>query len=171
MADNITLNSGSGGSTLAADDISNVYHQRIKLVSGTDGTNEYSDDVCATAPLPVTVYPQSQKVFEGINSCAPTFYKVSVAAGSTTSIIAAGTGKIRVLAMVLTAETAAGTIEFKSGAGGTSLTGAMTIADDAALILPFNPVGWFETASATLLELVTVGCALRGSIVYIDTGE
>ncbi len=47
----------------------------------------------------------------------------------------------------------------------------MTIADDAALILPFNPVGWFETASATLLELVTVGCALRGSIVYIDTGE
>lgn len=35
MADNITLNSGTGGATLAADDVSSVWYQRIKLTDGT----------------------------------------------------------------------------------------------------------------------------------------
>ncbi len=34
MADNITLNAGSGGATLAADDISSVWYQRVKLTDG-----------------------------------------------------------------------------------------------------------------------------------------
>lgn len=35
MADNITLNSGTGGATLAADDVSSVWYQQVKLVDGT----------------------------------------------------------------------------------------------------------------------------------------
>ncbi len=35
MADNITLNAGAGGDTLAADDISSVWYQRVKLTDGT----------------------------------------------------------------------------------------------------------------------------------------
>ena len=34
MADNITLNSGSGGATLAADDITSVWYQIVKLAFG-----------------------------------------------------------------------------------------------------------------------------------------
>lgn len=37
MADNITLNTGSGGDTCAADDISAVKYQRVKIVPGGDG--------------------------------------------------------------------------------------------------------------------------------------
>ena len=37
MADNIQLNSGSGGSIAAADDVSSVYYQRVKIVPGGDG--------------------------------------------------------------------------------------------------------------------------------------
>lgn len=37
MADNLQLNSGSGGSVLAADDISSVFYQRVKTVVGADG--------------------------------------------------------------------------------------------------------------------------------------
>ena len=35
MVDNLELNAGSGGATLAADDISSVWYQRVKLVDGT----------------------------------------------------------------------------------------------------------------------------------------
>ena len=35
MADNITLNTGSGGATIAADDVSSVWYQRVKLTDGT----------------------------------------------------------------------------------------------------------------------------------------
>lgn len=34
MADNIELNSGSGGAIVAADDVSSVWYQRIKLTAG-----------------------------------------------------------------------------------------------------------------------------------------
>jgi hypothetical protein len=37
VADNISLNAGSGGDTVAADDISSVKYQRVKLAAGGDG--------------------------------------------------------------------------------------------------------------------------------------
>lgn len=51
MADNITLNAGSGGAVVAADDISSVWHQRVKVEFGADGS---ATDVSAANPLPVT---------------------------------------------------------------------------------------------------------------------
>lgn len=50
MADNLTLNSGSGGATLAADEIASVHHQRVKVQHGADGS---ATDVSAASPLPV----------------------------------------------------------------------------------------------------------------------
>lgn len=50
MADNITLNAGSGGATIAADDISSVWHQRVKVEFGADGS---ATDVSLANPLPV----------------------------------------------------------------------------------------------------------------------
>jgi len=38
MADNITLNPGSGGSVVASDDISGVQHQLVKVEFGADGS-------------------------------------------------------------------------------------------------------------------------------------
>ena len=35
MVDNVTLNTGSGGETLATDDVGGVQYQRVKLVDGT----------------------------------------------------------------------------------------------------------------------------------------
>lgn len=44
MADNIVLNTGSGGATLAADDIASVWYQRVKL---TDGTADSSTPIAS----------------------------------------------------------------------------------------------------------------------------
>jgi hypothetical protein len=50
VADNTTLNTGSGGDVIATDDISGVKHQRVKIEHGADGS---ATDVSQASPLPV----------------------------------------------------------------------------------------------------------------------
>lgn len=50
MADNVVLNLGSGGATIATDDIGGVQYQKVKLTFGPDGT---ATEVSSTAPIPV----------------------------------------------------------------------------------------------------------------------
>lgn len=50
MADNVTLDPGSGGAVIAADDITGVWHQRVKIQHGADGS---ATDVSSASPLPV----------------------------------------------------------------------------------------------------------------------
>lgn len=38
MVDNVTLNSGSGGDVIGADDIAGVKYQRVKVIPGGDGS-------------------------------------------------------------------------------------------------------------------------------------
>jgi len=49
VADNTVLNTGSGGDTIASDDIGGTKYQRVKLVQGADGTND--GDISSAAPL------------------------------------------------------------------------------------------------------------------------
>lgn len=51
MTDNVIIDPGVGGATIAADDIAGVQYQRVKVTSGADG---YATDVSRAAPLPVT---------------------------------------------------------------------------------------------------------------------
>lgn len=51
MADNVELNLGSGGKTIATDDIGGIQHELIKVEFGTDGN---ATMVSASNPLPVT---------------------------------------------------------------------------------------------------------------------
>ncbi len=50
MADDVVLNAGTGGDTIAADDIAGVKYQRVKATFGGDGV---ATDVDTTAGLPV----------------------------------------------------------------------------------------------------------------------
>lgn len=52
MADNVTLNAGSGGDTISADDIAGVKVQRVKVQHGADGS---ATDVSTASPMPVTL--------------------------------------------------------------------------------------------------------------------
>lgn len=52
MADNTTLNPGTGGDTYASDDIGGVKFQRVKLVEGAEGVND--GDISSSNPLPVS---------------------------------------------------------------------------------------------------------------------
>lgn len=50
MADNTTLNTGSGGDTISTDDLGTVKVQRVKVQYGVDGS---ATDVSDTNPLPI----------------------------------------------------------------------------------------------------------------------
>lgn len=51
MADNTTLNLGTGGNVFGDDDIAGIHYQRIKLIHGADGVS--AGDVSTTNGLPV----------------------------------------------------------------------------------------------------------------------
>ena len=53
MADNTILNTGTGGDTIATDDIGGIKYQRVKIVHGQDGQNQ--GDVCHGNALPVDI--------------------------------------------------------------------------------------------------------------------
>lgn len=60
MADNVTLNAGTGGPTISADDIDGVKVQRVKIQYGEDGK---AFDVHHLSGLPVTPSHSSQDAF------------------------------------------------------------------------------------------------------------
>jgi uncharacterized lipoprotein YbaY len=45
----------------------------------------------------------------------------------------------------------------------------MSLVANTGFVLPFNPVGWFETASNTLLNLeLSAAISVDGSLVYVE---
>lgn len=89
------------------------------------------------------------------------------------TIVAAVTGKkIRVLALIAVMTGTATTIRFESGAGGTALTGQMQPALGGGFVLPFNPVGWFETAASALLNMeLGAAASVDGVCVYTEVDD
>ena len=88
---------------------------------------------------------------------------------TTTAVVAAQAAgvKIRVVALLLV-NTTAQSLTFKSGAGGTALTGAMALATNGVFVLPFSPRGHFETAAAALLELTQSGATqVSGALCWV----
>ena len=95
---------------------------------------------------------------------------IDAASSGNNTVVAAVTGKkIRVLALAMTMTGTAVTIRFEDGASGTALTGQMQPRQGQTVTLPFNPVGWFETSAATLLNQELGGAqSVDGVLVYIE---
>jgi hypothetical protein len=72
MTDNVILNPGTGGDTVAADDIAGIKYQRIKNGFGEEGV--YAD-VSTTTPMPVTV--SSGELLEAIEALRMTIGSLS----------------------------------------------------------------------------------------------
>lgn len=91
----------------------------------------------------------------------------AASSGDNTLLAAQGSGnKIRVHSLFMVADDAV-TARFESGASGTALTGQMSLAANGGFVLPFNPLGWFETAANTLLNLeLNAAVSVDGSFQY-----
>lgn len=97
---------------------------------------------------------------------------VSAASNGNNTLIAAVTSsRIVVLAGVLVAAGSL-TAKFQSAAGGTDLTGAMSMIVGVPLLLPHCPLGHFRTASGELLNLsLSAGTQVSGWLVYCLEAE
>jgi hypothetical protein len=108
-------------------------------------------------------------MYDGTTALTPKFAVIDVASSGDNTILAAvNPKKIRVLSYVLVAS-AAVTVRFESGASGTALTGQMQLAANGGVVAPYNPLGHFETASNTLLNLELSGAnSVDGHLTYVE---
>lgn len=112
---------------------------------------------------------ETSTVYNGTTALTPKFAAIDAAtSGNNTLVAAVSSKKIRVLALFLVS---AGTVNarFESGADGTALSGQMNLVANSGFVLPYNPVGWFETASNTLLNLeLSAAISCDGSLTYVE---
>jgi hypothetical protein len=94
MADNTPTNAGSGGDTIASDDIGGIKFQRTKLIHGNDGVND--GDVSHDNPFPVALHGY-------VADYAPQ-YKADAAQGDSTDIMTDPDGNLMIRGSMLTDE-------------------------------------------------------------------
>lgn len=166
MSDNLSV----AGSDIATDEVtiasSTVHVQRVKLGFGDDGT--YTGDVSRSVPLPVSAALRSDVIQNSGSQLTPKFARVALTADG--DIVAAVTGKkIRVLAMTVNVDTANDDLDVEDSSGGTNLWKFVNVPLGVS-VLPFNPVGWFETTSGNALygDITLAGTSVNIAVVYLE---
>ena len=91
MADNITLNAGTGGSVVATDDDGTAHHQYVKLEFGGDGT---FTKVTSSAGLPVSQQGTFTTQPGPTTSGGCSIYHVVAAASTNTANVKSSAGQL-----------------------------------------------------------------------------
>jgi hypothetical protein len=166
MADNVTLNTGSGGATLSTDDIAGVQVQRVKVQYGVDGA---ATDVSDTNPMPVDDAGGSLTIDNaalsvtggGVEASA---LRVTIASDSTGVLSVDDNGAS------LTVDNAALSV---TGAGVEASALRVTIATDSTGVLSVDDNGGSLTVDNAALSVTGGGVeasALRVTIATDSTG-
>lgn len=123
----------------------------------------------ASDQLPLSTSNESSTIYNGTTALTPKFAFVNIAASQTaSSVVAAVTAKkIRVLAIIAQAGATATNITFNSAS--TAKTMLFANGANGGEVLPFNPVGWFETVAGEALTATTGAGSTTGiQVVYIE---
>lgn len=141
------------------------------------GTNNIGDVDVLTLPAlaagtnlvgRVAASDETSTIYQGTTARTPVFAIVDAAAsGDNTLVAAQGAGnKIRVHQLYLVSAGTV-TVRFESGAAGTALSGQMNLVANTGFVLPYSPIGWFETAANVLLNLELSGAiSVDGGFAY-----
>lgn len=98
----------------------------------------------------------------------PKFAVISASATDNTIVAAVATKAIRVIQMDMMSLVGVNG-RFLSGVGGAVLTGFSFIGSNGGLVRPFSPVGWFQTATNTLLNLnLSAAQSVGGCLTYVE---
>jgi hypothetical protein len=147
-----------GAGALLPGDATNGAKAQITTLPAADRT---TDGISATLA--------TDKIMEDATELTPKFAVIdNASSGDNTLVAAVASKKVRVLSLFLVSAGAVN-VRFESGASGTALTGQMNLAANGGFVLPFNPVGWFQTGTNTLLNLELSGAtSVDGSLTYIE---
>lgn len=152
----VDLNKIAGNNTSTGNGVAGTGVQRVTVAS--DNT-----------PFNVAVSSETSQIFNGTTALTPKFATIVASASGATTIVAAVTSKkIRVIAMQLVAN-AAVNVKWQSHVTPTDKTGLAYLAANGGYVLPYNPVGWFETIAGEALDINLSGAvAVGGSLTYIE---
>lgn len=167
------LNTGAGTDTRAVVGLVGTTSTGGELIPGdaTDGLLTQISTMPGAALDTDTqgVAIRTDSIAGNLVGYTPKFAAITSASSGNNTVVAAVTSKkIRVLAAVFTSS---GTVngKFQSGASGTDLTGLFYMVANVGAVLPFNPVGWFETAAGVLLNFnLSGGVTTGGCLTYIE---
>lgn len=122
-----------------------------------------------TGAAKVNATNETSQVSNGGVQLTPKFAKiVASSSGATTIVALVATKKIRVLAYKVIAN-AAVNVKWQSHVTPTDLTGLSYFAANCGEVLPYNPLGWFETISGEALDINLSGAvAVGGHLTYIE---
>lgn len=140
----------------------------VPLITDSSGRLHMAPAAAARTSDSVSIAHQTDRLMQNLTERTPTFAVIDAATSGDNTIVAAqgASNKIRVHQLVLVASGTV-TVRFESGASGTALTGQMTLTTNTGFVLPFSPVGWFETAANTLLNLeLSAAQSVDGCLVY-----
>jgi hypothetical protein len=140
--------------------------QRVTLSSDSTGLVKLA---AGTNLVGISSSPaETSTVYNGTTALTPLFATlVASSSGATTLIALVSSKKIRVLALSLVANGAVNA-KFQSHVTPTDLTGLYYCSANGGIVLPFNPVGWFQTVSGEALDInLSAAVAVGGSITYV----
>lgn len=121
----------------------------------------------------VAASPETATLFNGATPLTPKFAAIGVAASGENTLVAAVTGKqIRVLALAIVA-TSAISVFFDNATNGAIFGGStnkIALAANGSLVLPFSPLGWFQTGTVNeaLRINLSAATAVAGGLVYVE---
>jgi len=154
MADNLGYNPGTV-SDVAADDISSVFFQRVKLTLGADGVND--GDVSTANALPIELSLPS--------AARTTQASLSFAASGDNTIVTATASQTTRVHRIWFVSAAPVDVIFKSAA--TALTGTLSMSGRSTLMLDMSTEPWFVTGTNEAL-IINLSAAVQcsGRIYY-----
>lgn len=117
----------------------------------------------------ISASAETATVYSGTTALTPKFVTIVASSSGVTNVLAlVAAKKLRVLALQLVAN-AAVNVKWQSHVTPTDITGLAYLAANGGYVLPFNPVGWFQTISGEALDINLSGAvAVGGSLCYVE---
>lgn len=153
-----------------ASDVTKVAGNTVNTGNGTVSSGTQRVALASdNTPFNVSASSETSQVFSGTTALTPKFAVITASSsGATTIVSAVSSKKLRVLALNLIAN-AAVNVKWQSHVTPTDKTGLAYLGANGGYILPFNPVGWFETVSGEALDINLSGAvAVGGHLTYIE---
>lgn len=116
----------------------------------------------------VSASAETSTIYNGTSALTPSFATIAASTSGASSLVGAVTAKqIRVLGLAVMAN---GTVnvKFQSHTTPTDETGLFYLIANTGFVLPYNPLGWFQTVAGEQLDINLSGAvAVGGCLVYV----
>lgn len=133
-------------------------------------TTANSVSVTSSTDSPLRIVQDVNSLYAGNTTLTPISIGITDSSSGASTLVALVTSKkIRVLAMALTVNGAVN-VKLQSHTTTATATGLFYCAAAGdGFVLPYNPVGWFDTASGEALDLNLSGAvAVGGTLTYVS---